>query len=324
MGSLPRVDAYLRDEDTGHAFIAGLETNTYEAVINQLGLQRGDQLTFLCIDQNTDAQFGECNFRYARVILDPTDPDTYQPLPLSTPFVDETTHKINAPSVRNEGNFYFGIEEGAGLAFCQNGSLTVACAAVIVSRKMNDKWLRSTAYLTYNAVEEYSMQDCLDAVSQGTNAPIYAADEQYLNNAGEGNGTAVNAGGTTGGQTGGGSSSESPAISSASIDGNTMIMGSVKEVVKANGTTFPVTASLVIATNSAANGKKVKVYNGVEIIASETISNGAATISHAWDKNKSYIVKFTNADDTNVVETGYSFIFSEASNSGGGGFESGS
>lgn len=324
MGSLPRVDAYLRDEDTGHAFIAGLETNTYEAVINQLGLQRGDQLTFLVIDQNTDAQFGQCNFHYARVILDPTDPATYQPLPLSTPFVDAETHLINAPSVRNEGNFYFGIEEGAGLAFCQNGSLDVAAAAVIVSRKMNDKWLRSTAYLTYNGAEEYSMQNCIDAVSQGTNAPIYAADSQYLNNAGEGNGAAVEAGGTTGGQTGGGGSVEAAAISSASIDGASMIMGTNCEVTKANGTTFPYTAALNITTNAAANGKKVKVYSGVEVIAQATIADGAASVSHAWAKDTTYVVKLTDADDSNATNTGYSFVFNEATASGGGGFDSGS
>ena len=326
MGSLPRVDAYLRDEDEGHAFIAGLETNTYEAVINQLGLQRGDQLTFLVIDGNNDASFGECNFHFARVILDPTNPEDYTQLPLSTPFVDAETHKINAPSVRNEGNFFFGFEEGAGLAFTKDGTLTISCAAVIVSRQMNDKWLRSTAYLAYNGVNEYSMQDCLDAVSQGTNAPIYAASEQYLNNAGQGNGTAVEAGGTTpgGGSSSGGSSTPAAAISAASIDGNNMIMGTNCEVTKAHGTSFPVTAALSVTTNSAANGKKLKVYSGLEIIASQTIANGSAEISHAWAKDTTYVVKITDADDSNAVNTGYSFVFSEAASSGGGGFDSGS
>ena len=318
MGSLPRIDATLRDDDEAKAFLSGISENSYQAIIDAYGLQRGDQLTFLMIDTNNAAQFGQCNFHYCRVILDPTNADFTQ-ASLSVPFIDETTHKINLPSVRNEGNFAFGIIENKGLAFTYDGSLTCAAAAVIVSRKMNDKWLRSTAYLTYMAaINEYSMQDCIDAAAEGVNSPIYAAADAYLNNAGQGGGAAAEAG-----EQGGTSGTPVVAsVSAASIGGETIVMGTTKSVSKPNGTTFPVTETLSVTTNAAANGKQIVVKQGSEVIAFANIANGAATISHAWAKDTTYTVAMRDDADSAASNTGFAFSFYEQSN-GGGGFESG-
>ena len=122
------------------------------------------------------------------------------------------------PSVRNEGSFTFHVDAEKGLSFTYNGSLTCVACAVIVSRKMNDKWLRSTAYLTYAFAEEYSLGQCIDAAQSGSNSQIYAADEAYLNNAGQsltpnpsptGEGSG-NTGGNTGGNSGGGTGTITP------------------------------------------------------------------------------------------------------------------
>ncbi len=186
MGSLPRVDCTLHSDDEAKGFVPAVKANTYKAVIDALGLQRGDQLTFLMIDGNSSRSFGQCNFHFCRVILDPTNSDHSQAA-LSSAFLDGEG-KVNLPSVRNEGNFTFAIDSTKGLSFTYNGSLTCVACAVIVSRKMNDKWLRSTAYLTYAFAEEYSLGECIDAAQSGSNSQIYAANDAYLNNAGQSGG----------------------------------------------------------------------------------------------------------------------------------------
>ena len=322
MGSLPRIDANLRDDDEAKGFVPTITTNTYQAVIDAYGLQRGDQLTFLMIDANNASSFGQCNFHYSRVILDPTNADFTQAA-LSVPFVGED-HKINLPSVRNEGQMFFDITAEKGLAFTYNGSLTCVACAVIVSRKMNDKWLRSTAYLTYNGAEEYSLGQCISAAESGVSSQIYAAADAYLNNAGQGGGIgAVDSNSQSGSGSGSQPSANTPAITAASFDGNSMVMGTQKTITYPNGTSFPVTKALNVTTNSYANGKKVRVKNGSTVIGGAVISEGAATLSSQWAKDTLYTVYLCNADDTNEVATGYSFSISEAAG-GGGGFDPGS
>lgn len=319
MGSLPRVECSLRDDDESKAFVPVIVENTYAAVINLLGLQRGDQLTFLMIDANNAASFGQCNFHFCRVILDPTNTD-YSQASLSVPFVDENG-RINLPSVRNEGSFRFEITAEKGLSFTYNGSLTCVACAVIVSRKMNDKWLRSTAYLTYNGAEEYSMDECIGAAQDGTANTIYAAADAYLNNAGQGGGAAAEAAGD---DNNGGSGSNSgqapsggsttPAVSSASIDGQAMVAGTTKVVTLAYGTQFPVTKTLALQCNAAAAGQFISVKNHADSteVATGTISNaGAASISHAWAKDTVYDVYIVDEDSEVLASTALSFSFAE-------------
>ena len=201
MGSLPQVHTMLTDDDTTHAFVSGIAANTYQAVIDALGLQRGDQLTFLVIDAtNNVGTFGQNQFHFARVILDPQNADHSQ-APLSTPFIDEN-HAINLPSSRNEGDFRFRIDAD-GLAFGRSSAQTIVAAGVIVSREVGDSWLRSTTYLTYqgNVGDTYSLGDCMDRAAKGVASSIYAPNELYLNNAGvggSGSGNSENSGSGSG------------------------------------------------------------------------------------------------------------------------------
>ena len=103
MGSLPRVNTtWIADAESNILYptIAALANKTtYGDIINMLNLKRGDQLTFCTVKQGATIQ--ESQFNYARVILDPTDPETFLPLTLDTAFLDENGY-VNKPSVRNE------------------------------------------------------------------------------------------------------------------------------------------------------------------------------------------------------------------------------
>lgn len=182
-GSLPQVICTLTDGDVQRALIAALKTNTYQGVIDSLGLQRGDQLTFIGLHVGADATSpAGVEFSYARVILDPMTAEGLQ-APLSTAFVNNGA--IVSPSIRNEGSFHsIAISSENGLSFGFKAS-TMICAAVIVSRQTSDdKWLRSTAFLVSrdNTSIGSDLGSCLDAATRGT--VIYSPSEQYLNNAG--------------------------------------------------------------------------------------------------------------------------------------------
>lgn len=129
---------------------------TYQQFIDLLGLQRGDQLTFIQVthdstnsDHDLDILTG---FRFCRVILDPAGGD------MTVPFI--VNNAINDPNERNEGSFstiVLKAAEGsqpAGLLFVvSNVSITgnsdrkQAGSAVILSRQAGNRWLRSTQFL---------------------------------------------------------------------------------------------------------------------------------------------------------------------------------
>ena len=152
---------------------------TYEDVITSLGLQRGDQLTFISQEAWTDRRAA---FNFARVILDPRDADG-NTLPLSTEFLNGTA--INMPNPRNEGaeiNYSFA---NGYLVFNRSDNSQFG-AAVIVSRQKSDgTWLRSNTSITLVAgtpqlVNSRSLQECLDLFAAGS---IDVVNPLYLNNA---------------------------------------------------------------------------------------------------------------------------------------------
>lgn len=186
-GTLPAIDIVQTNADASLAI--SLKANTYAAIIEDYGLQRGDQLTFVGVIQVGTRKRA---FEFVRVILDPRDSEGNE-LPLTTAFVG--TNAVNKPSDRNEGAFT-SLSWGANKLSFGFSSDILVCAAVIVSRKDNNgNWLRSNATLTRNeagASDVYDMQTCLNLLSDTS---IAGLSSLYLNNAGTGN---VNAGGTSG------------------------------------------------------------------------------------------------------------------------------
>lgn len=176
-GKLPKIDVV--DASSDDKMIAVIANGTYEDVINAYGGQRGDQLTFVAV---VGSGIDNCTFKFARIILDPTDANGNQ-LPLTTTFLDDTD--VNMPNPRNEGTISF-TTAASGLEFTF-GDTYMFAAAVIVSRKGdNETWQRSDATLVANPSSSelvYDLQYALDA-SDANN--IDTPNARYLNNSGNG------------------------------------------------------------------------------------------------------------------------------------------
>lgn len=146
--------------DSGFSLVCADLTSqpNYAEIVSALGLQQGDQLTFLelCIDDTRESGVF-CGFKYSRIILEPSDGD------MSSAFFTNGGG-INKPNVKNEGSVIISVG-GAGLNFHHSAfaleegmANSVAAAAVIVSRKsMTGQWLRSTQSLV--------LRSCLQSVT---------------------------------------------------------------------------------------------------------------------------------------------------------------
>lgn len=180
-GSLPKikVTATAGNEASPGGLIA-LSANTYQAVLNDYGLQRGDQLTFVVVTANQNNRGHQ--FYFARVILDPTGANGEQ-LPMTTTFC--TAGAVTSPSQRNEGSFTGLSYADSKLKFQLGVAAQIAAVGVIVSRKGNDdQWRRSDCQLTVlNQDNGWSLGECLDQTQQNS---FSAKSSRYLNNAGTG------------------------------------------------------------------------------------------------------------------------------------------
>lgn len=165
--SYPVVNAYIMSEGTlpvlnlrhnGNTLAilipgTSLSTSpTYQAVADALGLQQGDQLTFLwCYGSDADEDFAGYiqEVEISRVILDPEDGD------MTSVFWNDVSNTINKPNPRNNGRIYFTFESEGEMGFRptatglgQPGDERLIIAAVaIVSRPFAGKWRRSTQAL---------------------------------------------------------------------------------------------------------------------------------------------------------------------------------
>lgn len=128
-------------------------TGTYAEFCAALGLQRGDQLTFVQLTMDDSTVTGQFNgFQFARVILEPsTEAGWTQPI-----FAGSGDYKTIAnPNAANEGSVYFSFTDSNALRFSFSESATEptgvefapAAFAVIVSRRVGDVWQRSTESL---------------------------------------------------------------------------------------------------------------------------------------------------------------------------------
>lgn len=179
-GTLPEVRAYMMDEDNTVAAMA-LNANTYEGVINQYGLQRGDQLTFVTMQQNPLTNI--VSFHFARIILDPMNADGTE-ADISSPFISNGA--VNLPNVRNEGSFQTFVYDTDHVEFGFTAGY-LAATGIIVSRKEGSSWLRSNCTMVASEVsygQAVSMGEALDLFQTGG---IDTLNSRYLNNSGMGN-----------------------------------------------------------------------------------------------------------------------------------------
>lgn len=165
---------------------------TYAQLVQALGLQRGDQLTFIQATHDGSKTGHDADlltgFRYARVILEPGGGD------MDVPFLSGAA--VNDPNPRNEGTFaqiwFVAATEGqqSGLSFKVSevssettSDRAIAGSAVILSRQVGGRWFRSTQFLMPSYIQGTSQ---LKASTLGLAYDTYrigAASDLYLNQA---------------------------------------------------------------------------------------------------------------------------------------------
>ena len=215
-GQLPEVTLANIAASTGAeiTLVSADAIPTYAEIIASLGLQRGDQLTFIGQELYTD---GRAAFKFARVILDPREEDGTQ-ADLSTPFLADDS--VNKPSPRNEGSD-ISFSSAANKLIFDLGASSMFGAAVIVSRQKSDgSWLRSNAAMQLDASLPYALTGAMDmqeAIDYSYSGSLDLESERYLNNATKGSKIVAPAPTPTPG---------TPRLTSVSVDGAAMAKGS--------------------------------------------------------------------------------------------------
>lgn len=177
-GSLPIVNAVANRTPGYTASIEAITGNTYGDVISSLGLQRGDQLTFISI-QGTNPQNAE--FFFARVILDPRNEDGTE-APLTTEFINDGT--IVLPNPRNEGTFNTLTFDTDKITYGFNRRPMLDCGIIVSRRDASGQWMRSDCTLSTesaNIIMFNSLGECLAMLES---EDIQTSGGRYLNQAG--------------------------------------------------------------------------------------------------------------------------------------------
>lgn len=170
---------------TGLAAIQG--GPTYQQVVDALGLQKGDQLTFITmtVDDRSGVETSSWNgIKIARVILEPSDGD------MTSKFLageGGLTGAINKPNAKNEGTVSLSIA-ATGILVTLSGTLeqagainTVAGFAAIVSRLSGGVWQRSTQQVALPSGDDLFnvdhnigyLQDAIYSYLSGTDSSLY-------------------------------------------------------------------------------------------------------------------------------------------------------
>lgn len=151
--ALPEVDCAsgLSIRAAGASAVAG--GPSYQDICNALGLQKGDQLTFLFFtgDDSTDAENYTFNgMVVARIILEPNDGD------MTSKFLDGEgglTGHINKPNAKNEGMCSYTLASSKmsieldSLTASTDAGHTLFGGAIIASRLTGGVWNRSTSFI---------------------------------------------------------------------------------------------------------------------------------------------------------------------------------
>lgn len=160
---------------------------TYQQVVDALGLQKGDQLTFVMLGTNdlTGVETSEFTaLKYCRVILEPNDGDMTSKFLAGT---GGTTGSVNKPNERNMGSIEFQCTSAQGMfviipGFNEAGGgaeVTAAGFAVIVSRQVGGVWQRSSERINlpsgpFNVDHNIGyLQDAIYSYLQGADSTLY-------------------------------------------------------------------------------------------------------------------------------------------------------
>lgn len=168
-------------------------TITYADFISLTGLQRGDQLTFIQVSHDASKVGHDrdvlTGFRFARVILEPSDGDMASTLLQGG--------QINKPNMRNSGSFrslsiategtgkglFFALADIAPVSSTSQLDKQIAASAVILSRQVGGRWLRSTQFLQPNYTTGTNVMNSSTLGLAYDTYRIGAASDLYLNQA---------------------------------------------------------------------------------------------------------------------------------------------
>lgn len=285
MGALPKIPVISVTSGTG-AKTGAVTANTYQAVIDAFGLQRGDQLTFVNIVE--DAK-GNKYFYYSRVILNPVDAEGNN-LPLSTAFINQGA--IVSPSPKNEGQFAALSFDTTGVTFAV-GNKEVKAAAVIVSREKGDgSYARSEATLVLdeNAIDEsIDMCSLQDAIDQFQENGVGLDNSKYLNNASFKGGAASGSGSHGGGGSTGGGGSNPSTLAAPTISGNTSFTESTQvTITAAPGATIKYTTDNSTPTSASSTYNAPLTIKATTTVKAIAIKDGktSSVASKVFTKKK--------------------------------------
>ena len=272
----------------GYRGALAVAENTYQAVINAVGGQRGDQLSFLTVEKDLD---GNYKFHFARVILDPRNVDG-SGAALSSAFISGSA--INMPSPRNSGNFGSLTYADGNIVFTLADD-SVCAVAIIASRKASDStWLRSNAkFVLSEGAIGTDLMSLMDAADDRTMS-LDLNSEAFLNNAGTG-GAQGQAQEATGGETGttdpilsmtarinnvtqnisGGSTTVVDALTSVHFEGSNLSSGPAFKMTKNGGADVAPTTATDSAIDFTITGSAVndiyRFYQGSSLKLTVTV-----------------------------------------------------
>lgn len=150
----------------------------YSDFIQALGIQTGDQLTFVMATVNDSDEQGAGVFTsvsFARVIMQPNDGDLSSTF--LTPVVgEEQVFRVNHPNEKNEGTVYFTIQAATqgepaqltvlpfpGMSGDPSGGMYQPYAfACILSRKVGGVWMRSNSKLILKQSDQMQYDPVID------------------------------------------------------------------------------------------------------------------------------------------------------------------
>lgn len=293
-GSLPEVRPEFVEGSTVVAALP-VSANTYQAVLDDLGLQRGDQLTFIACE---NVAAGKTGFFFTRVILDPTNADGSS-AELSSAFVG-ADNAVNLPSPRNEGSFgTLSFAEGKISWNIKSATSQMFAIGIIVSRKQTDgSWLRSNCQLLVNDAAvtgvQPSLQYCLDLFYAGG---IDALSDMYLNNAGRGRLAEANG------------DAQPFTMQAVTVNGERVSASSVATIANAE-TNVPVSVTLA---ESAPAGLVFSIMNedGYEVGNDTSFTDGIASQSVLKSSFGTRTWEIVIRQGTTSYHTGYKFIVSQ-------------
>ena len=262
-GKLPRVAMAI---NASYQAVLALTANTYQNIIDKYDLQRGDQLTFVAVVENTEYP-GSYEAKYARIILDPRNADGSE-ADLSSAFINGSS--INLPNSKNNGNFGL-LTYSNGMVFNFKANEKVCSVACIVSRFVNDEWKRSFAQMVVSeaAIGEngISLARAISRSLDGSSIRLSDGNE-YLNNAGVSGGQSTTSGG--------GSSEEQIEDEAVSFPNNEVAFTANGSSTSNNvsGGSVSVTGPLTqmqFAVSLNGTAANLKVYNGASEVGTVTM-----------------------------------------------------